>query len=592
MDTALAALALIGMVVVASIAFVLGRREARSGTPAAPQSPGSELGQAEIEDLLRTASEFSTSLDLVAVMDRGLALLRRITRADRADLLLSAEDDAPLRHAAWLGTDEPIPPGGKPSPFQRGEGLAGWVMENRQGVIVTDLRSDSRWIPLSDAARAAYSALAAPLIVGGRVLGAVILLSRRMGAFNQKDLGMVSAIAPHIAAAMNNAELYRLIRAQAEQLTHTLSTRQVEASRTGAILESIADGVLVTDGAHQIYLVNPAAERILGIDRQAVLGRPASSLVGLFGPSAGDWAAALHTWADINGNAPAPESLSSRLTLEDGQVVAVQVRPIRRDNGFLGTVSSFRDVTREVEIDRLKSEFVATVSHEMRTPMTSIRGYAELLLMEASGKLNEAQRRSVEIIRMNTERLGRLVADLLDLSKIEAGRVRLAPQPLEAAELLKETQAYLLERCRQQGKPLSVAVEVEAATPAASGDSERMRQVLENAADNAFQFTPAGGSVQLSARAAPEGVEFRMQDSGIGIPGSELPRIFERFFRGERALELGIPGTGLGLPIIRNLVQLQGGEVKVTSSGVPGEGTRLSITLPAYVGREDESQSP
>ncbi|MCJ7513146.1 MAG: ATP-binding protein [Anaerolineales bacterium] len=586
MDTAYAAIALLGMVVIASIAFVLGRRETRppdSGRTVALAGIGVE--EWPIEGLLSTVAEFSSSLDLASVMDKALVLGRRLTGADRADILLAAPDDSPLRHAAWLGSEGMIPPEGRPSPFRRGEGLAGWVMEHRQPVAITDLRSDSRWIPLSDRAHTAQSALAVPLVVGDRVLGAMILLSRRTAAFDESQVRLVAAIAQHVAAAMNNAELYRLIHDQAEQLSASLHRQQVEASKSRAILEAIAEGVLVTDGAHQVALLNPAAERILGVQREQVLGRPATSLIGMFGRSAREWAQAVQAWAEANGRPSGPASLSQRIQLEDGRVVSVQVTPIRGENGFLGTVSSFRDITREVEVDRLKSEFVATVSHELRTPMTSIRGYAEILLMNAVGQLNEEQRRYVEVIRTNTERLASLVAELLDLSRIEAGRAVLSPQPLSAAELLDEARSYALARCQQENKPLDVLVKPVGDLPVVSGDSERMRQVFENLIDNAVEFTRAGGSLELAAQAVGDQIEFTVKDSGIGIPAAEIDRVFERFFRGERALELGVPGTGLGLAIVRSLVQMQGGQIGVSSSGVPGQGTTFSFTLPLYAAR-------
>jgi PAS domain S-box-containing protein len=585
-DAAYAAIALLGMVIIASIAFVLGRRESRPAERSASSTPaGIGVEGWPLEDLLRIVAEFSTSLDLASVMDRALVLVRRLTGADRADILLATQDDSHLRHAAWLGPEGIIPPEGRPSPFRHGEGLAGWVMEHRQPVAITDLRSDSRWISLSDLAQAAHSALAVPLVAGERVLGALILLSRRTAAFDESQVRLVGAIAQHVAAAMNNAELYRLIHSQTEQLSASLNRQQVEASKSRAMLEAIAEGVLVTDGAHQVALLNPAAERILGVQREQVLGKPATSMIGLFGPSAREWALAVQTWAEPNGRRAGPTALAQRIQLEDGRVVSVEVTPIRGENGFLGTVSSVRDVTREVEVDRLKSEFVATVSHELRTPMTSIRGYAEILLMDAVGALNDEQRRYVEIIRTNTERLAGLVANLLDLSRIEAGRAQLMPQPLAPADLLEEARRYALARCQQESKPLDIRVNPAADLPAASGDSERMRQVFENLIDNAIEFTRAGGSLALSARQDGERIEFSVKDSGIGIPASEIDRVFERFFRGERALDLGVPGTGLGLPMVRSLLQLQGGEIKVESSGVPGQGTTFIFRLPVYAAR-------
>ncbi len=546
------------------------------------------------ETLLRITSELSSSLDLEHVLDRALALVIDAVGADRGVILLPSSERDVLILRAQLGADEPLPHGGRPAPFKHDEGLAGWVIAHRQPVIIPDLTRDERWIPYSDPIAEHKSALAVPLLVSEDALGALLLLSHRRGAFDEGQLSLVTAAANQVAAAINNAELYRLIRDQAERLGSMLRAQQVEASKSRAILESIADGVIVTDPDHRVVLFNSAAERILGLKRDEALGRPAVDFIGLYGPAGRRWVAAVQGWSQTPPQAGADQALlDERLMLEDERVVSVHLAPVVFEKDFLGTVSIFRDITREVELDRLKSEFVATVSHELRTPMTSIKGYVEVLLMGAVGPLSDEQRRFLEIIKTNTDRLGILVNDLLDVSRIEAGKIHLTMQRLRVEDLVREARAYIERRIAEESKPMHVHLDLPGGLPHVRGDPERVRQVITNLVDNSFNYTPAGGNITLRARLRNGEVEIEVADDGIGIPPTDQDRVFERFFRGEQALDMAVAGTGLGLSIVKQLVEMHGGRIWMTSEGAPGEGTTFTFTLPiaegipATIGAED-----
>jgi signal transduction histidine kinase len=258
----------------------------------------------------------------------------------------------------------------------------------------------------------------------------------------------------------------------------------------------------------------------------------------------------------------------------------VHLAPVSLRNDFLGTVSIFQDITHQVEVDRLKSEFVATVSHELRTPMTSIKGYVEILLMGAAGKLNDQQDRFLQVVKTNTERLTVLVNDLLDISRIESGQTRLNLDVVEIPKLLEEIAAALRERCRSEGKQLTITVQSEPDLPPIQADPSRVSEILGNLAENAFLYTPDGGSVTLRARARTDGVQIDVSDTGIGIAPAEQERVFERFYRGEDSLVMATPGTGLGLPITKKLVEMHGGSIEVESEGVPGKGSTFHVLLP------------
>jgi signal transduction histidine kinase len=260
----------------------------------------------------------------------------------------------------------------------------------------------------------------------------------------------------------------------------------------------------------------------------------------------------------------------------------VQLAPVILRNDFLGTVSIFEDVTHRVEVDRLKSEFVATVSHELRTPMTSIKGYVDILLMGAAGALNQQQEYFLGVVKSNAERLTVLVNDLLDISRIEAGKATLSLQPLDLLALAQESISDLLQRLSKEKKLLRFELQQNPNLPLCLGDKERVRQILDNLLENAYQYTGEGGQVIVHMQQVGDEVQIDVMDNGIGISPDIQKRVFERFYRGEHPYVLATSGTGLGLAVVQHLVGMHGGRIWLESSGVPGEGSTFSFTLPVY----------
>ena len=268
------------------------------------------------------------------------------------------------------------------------------------------------------------------------------------------------------------------------------------------------------------------------------------------------------------------ETFAEQLDLQNGRIVLVHLAPVIFQNDFLGTVSIFRDITHEVEVDRLKSEFVATVSHELRTPMTSIRGYTDVLLMGAAGATNENQTHFLNIIKSNTERLNILVNDLLDVSRIESGRVTLSPQALDLREIAEEVIEDVLRRSQEENKPMGLSLDAPEKLPFVYGDIERVRQIMANLVYNAYHYTPENGTIKVQIQSLNGGheVQVDVEDNGVGISLEDQERVFQRFYRGEHPLVLATPGTGLGLSIVKQIVEMHNGRIWMKSSGVPGEG--------------------
>ncbi len=546
--------------------------------------------QRNTEALLSILTEVSASLDLDRALSRTLFLLNETIGAEQGTIMLLHPEDNLLHYRAGYGyasgTDGVGGGSGRATTLKVGEGLAGWVVKNRKPALVGDLTLDPRWKVNPNASQQHRSAIVAPLMVGEDVIGAIMVFSRAVNFFGEDNLEMVQAIGNQVAISINNARLYELIRDQAERLGAMLRSQQVQASQSQAILESVADGVLVTDPSNQINFVNNSVERILSLRANQVLGRPLEAFAGLFGRATQAWIETISNWSENPSQHQSGETYAEQFTLENGQVVLVNLAPVIWRNEFMGTVSIFRDITREVEVDRLKSEFVATVSHELRTPMTSIRGYVDILLMGAAGAINDNQRHFLEIVKGNTERLNILVNDLLDISRIESGRVTLSLQAVDLREVAEEVIDGLVRRSQEESKPISLALDAPADMPRIFGDAERVRQILDNLVDNAYHYTPENGRITVSLRPNGSVVQVDVMDTGIGIPLEDQDRVFERFFRGEDPLVLATPGTGLGLPIVQQLVEMHRGRIWMQSSGIPGQGSTFSFTLPVYGAEE------
>ncbi|NDJ54936.1 MAG: GAF domain-containing protein [Chloroflexi bacterium] len=537
-----------------------------------------------IDTLYHIAVELTASLDLDRVLNRALELVGAAVGAEAGQLFLVDPQSDRLIYRAQLAGNVILPPGGKQIPVSRHEGMAGWVMNNRESIVVDDVTIDPRWESIQGT-ESRRSLLGAPLIANYEVLGCIFFVSDRLAAFNQGHLQLVEAAANQVAVNINNAELYRMIRDQAERLGQMLRSQQTEAAKSQAILESVADGVMVSDHSGEIILFNAAAERILAMRRDEVLGRPASELTGLYGDSVVTWTNMLEAGQDMlaSENYNANQFLEAQIEI-GSRVVSVHVSPVVHSDEKLGLVSVFRDITREVAADRIKSEFVATVSHELRTPMTSIKGYADLLLLGAAGGINDNQRRFLDVIKSNADRLSFLVNDLLDISRIEQDALDLDIRPVVLQELIEDTLIEYEDRRSNDGREVQFLMDIGENLPSVEADYDRVRQVIDNLVSNAYHYTPDGGTLTIKvSQTDDEYVQVDVIDTGIGIPEEDQARLFERFFRGEHPMVMATPGTGLGLSIVRHLIKMHGGDVWFASK--EGEGTTFSFKLPiTYVG--------
>jgi PAS domain S-box-containing protein len=527
-----------------------------------------------VQTLYRVSSELATSLDLDRVLGRSLSLLCEAVGASQGSILMTDPESEYLIHRAALGQRESLPRGGRKTKYRIGEGLGGWVLQTLKPAIVPDVVEDPRWTHEDGETPEFKSALAVPLRSGEVAAGVLLLFHPREDYFTEAQAQLVMTIGLQMAAAIDNAALYGLVQESAERLGRLARANQAETAKSQAILEAIADGVMVADAAGKVILFNVAAARILSTSREAVLGRNIQDMLGLYGAAGSSWAAMAVDWQSSRDGGET-SYIEEQLQIED-RVVSVHLAPVHRDIEFLGTVSVFRDVTHDVEVARVKSDIVSTVSHELRTPMTSIKGFVDLVLMGAAGNISEQQRHFLGIVKSNVDRLAELVEDLLDLSRIEDGRLYLQLEsvsfPIVVQNVLDSLQGKI------EDKNLELVIEVSPNLPRVIGDKDRLIRILTNLVSNAYKYTLAGGQIYITATLQDGFLQVTVSDTGIGISKEDQTKLFDRFFRADHPVVHESGGTGLGLSIVRSLVELHGGTLRVQSE--LGKGSEFTFTLP------------
>ncbi|MBC7346383.1 MAG: PAS domain-containing protein [Clostridia bacterium] len=351
-----------------------------------------------------------------------------------------------------------------------------------------------------------------------------------------------------------------------------------ERDQLDAILTSMSDGVMAVDRAGRVVLVNRAAREMLGVSAADPVGRSVLETVRHY---------------EVDAAVQAVLAQGTRLEKEIRlhptlpTTYRLSLVPIVGEGGQrTGAVLVLQDVTQVRQLERLRSEFVANVSHELRTPLTSIKGFAETLLEGAAADKGLRQK-FLEIIITEANRLHRLIDDLLILSHAENRQFELKRGQADLHQVVAKVEELLLPLA--QAKGLALQLDLPPTLPSLPIHEDYLGQILLNLMDNAVKYTPAGGKVTISARVANGELEVAVQDTGIGIPAEALPRLFERFFRVDKARSRELGGTGLGLAIVKHLLERHGGRIRVTSA--PGKGTRFVFNLPLPEGGGSLTQS-
>jgi PAS domain S-box-containing protein len=493
-------------------------------------------------DFLAEASDvLASSLDYETTLRRVVELAVR----DLADWCVVdvQEEDGTLKRLA-VAHAEPRPDGAA-QPGSEPEAVVRRVVEAVRAEIVPEIPGRSNPGRSDGLPFASY--MCAPLVARGRALGAVSLLSSRR-TYTADDLSLVQDLARRAALAVDNSRLYREVEERAD------------AAR---VLAYVGDGVFLLDRAGVIRLWNPAAEAIIGLTSASVLGHSAAEVIP-------GWQSAL----DGIPVASSPEPSQAK-TIPLDTTRGERWISISGVEFFGGTVYAFRDFTEEHRLDELKAEFVATASHELRTPLAAVYGAAQTLRRHDFALDESGRERFVSLIVEESERLGRIVNEILLANQLDAGRLELASEPFDPSDLAER----VVEAVRTQAPP-GVALQVAAppVTPTVKADRDKVRQVLINLLENAIKYSPDGGRIEIGLEPGEGTMCFSVRDEGLGIPAEEQERIFEKFYRLDPDMTRGVGGTGLGLYICSELIDRMGGHIWVESQ--EGQGSTFFFDLP------------
>ncbi|MDD4957435.1 MAG: ATP-binding protein [Candidatus Omnitrophica bacterium] len=339
-------------------------------------------------------------------------------------------------------------------------------------------------------------------------------------------------------------------------------------SRLEAVFASMFDGVIIVDAKCRILIMNRAIRDLLSVKEDPVGRKPLEVIRNVKVQELADSVLGAEGKVGI-------EEIS--VLLPEEKKLLVHATSVIKNDKVEGAVLVFHDITDMRRLERVRQDFVANVSHELRTPITNIKGYAETLLDGALGDKDNAEE-FIRIIYNDSERLANLIEDLLDLSSIESGKLALELAPCSIKDLAGRVVADIEQQANDKG--IYIGIDVPDGMPAILADERLIYQALMNIVDNAVKYTEDKGSIRINAKSRDGFTECSVSDTGIGIPEQDLPRIFERFYRVDKARSRKIGGTGLGLSIVKHIIQEHGGQVFVESA--PGKGSVFTFTIPNY----------
>ncbi len=505
-------------------------------------------------------------LALGALLEELLDRIGEILTADTVVFLLIDSDGYLVTRAArGLGGDEDLT-----TRIPIGQGLTGRVAAERRPIVVNGI-DESRVLPLYPRRKGTISLVGVPLLVEGRVIGVLHVGTSRRHEFGDDDVRLLQLVADRAALAIDRARLYeaeREARAAAERL----------AAERVAILGQIADGVIIVSPDGEIAFANAAARGLLGLSPSdgSAVDRRADGNRSLNGPSLPMTALPL-VHAALDGHTTIGEELRIEWDHTSARVVEASAAPVVAPDGDrLGAVLTLRDVSAQRDLERQKDEFIANVSHELKTPLTGIKASIGVILANEPPSTPEPLHRMLVNIGRASDRLEKLVADLLELSRLQAGRVQLRPRPSDLNALAGRAARAIEPLAQERGQ--RVILDLPDAPLFGVVDAERLEQAVLNLLSNAHKYGLPGGQIGLRVERAGDEVRIAISDNGPGVPVSEQKRIFERFYRSDSEATRRNSGSGLGLPIARAMVELHGGRIWVESA--PGEGATFWIALP------------
>ena len=489
----------------------------------------------ELETLARLGQSITSSLNSDEVLSAIVEAAVELTGAEEGSLLLLDEESGELYMRAAKNFQEDFVRTFR-LPIQ--DTLAGSVLRTAQPVVLDE--STPQKIKTS---YLVHALIYVPLKVQDRVFGVLGVDNRHSRLpFHKRDINLLSTLAEYAVIALQNARLF--------------DETQAERNKLETILKKIQDGVIVIGQNREIILINQVAETALGIHHMNVVGKPYREVI-----SQPELLELLDT---------STRSLSNRteLVVEDGRVFGAQRTPIPD----VGIALTLHDITYLKKLDRIKSEFVSTVSHDLRSPLTAILGYAELI--ERAGPVNELQQEFIRRVQTSVQNITHLVDDLVNLGRIEAG-FDTRKETFDLRQILDLAADNFRKALARKGNTLEI--KLPSPMPPFYGNPVQIRQMFEHMIDNAIKYSQPGGKIEIYGEMEQNQIILQVKDEGIGIPSVDLPFIFDKFYRASN-VNSEVAGTGLGLAIVRSIVESHEGRIWVEST--VGQGTTFTIVLP------------
>jgi PAS domain S-box-containing protein len=407
------------------------------------------------------------------------------------------------------------------------------------------------------------SVIAAPLKVKSQTLGVIHVFSKKENNFLDDDLRLFAILSSQAAVVVNSSYMYQEI--------------EEERKKDSALLSSIGEGVLAVDKDKKIILLNSEGETLTGYLEEEVIGKTAEELLA---------------FADKDQTPLKPEKMPVDLVLRDGKPVTLGEVYLKKRHGqsfpawvssaairdadekVIGAIVVFRDITRELDVEQMKRELVSIATHELRTPITGIKGYLDMIMQGDTGPVNADTKETIEEVVKINQRLADLVDDLLNVGRIEDGRIDVRPVAMDigklATEVIGELQIQAKDKKLELIDPKKTGVQIKA-------DPVRVRQVLTNLIGNAIKYTPSG-KVEVDFEEKPTEIFCHIKDTGLGISPEEQKKLFIKFYRIKNEKTRQITGTGLGLWITKSLIEMMGGKIHLAS--VEGKGSDFCFSLP------------
>jgi PAS domain S-box-containing protein len=504
------------------------------------------------EYLLQISRAMTSRLDLPSLLRLILTSASEMVRAEAGVIALRREQSPDLAVHASHGIPAALLPRFTPllADFPlHAEQYALPDLQARLNLVARAIR-----LPLQQV-------VALPLIFGERLLGVIYLFRSGGVAFSANDESVLATFADQAAIAVRNAQLYQQVSAEKRQLD--------------AIIENSADGVMILDPELRIQVFNRALSLMTGWPADAALGRPCYQVLALEAVTGENLCGAdAHDGIFPEGQ---PLIAEGTLARPGGSRIAVSITysPLYdEENRLVSIIANVVDITRFREAEEMKSTFVSVVSHELKTPVALIKGYASTLAREDAAWDIATLREGLQIIGEESDRLNALINNLLDASRIQAGGFKLEQGDVALPKLA----ASVVESFRIQTDRHHFVLDFPPAFPCVSADEERLRQVLNNLVGNAVKYAPQGGEIRLGGWADRAQATVYVADQGIGIPQAEQGKLFQRFYRVDSSLRRSTQGAGLGLFLCRSIIEAHGGRIWLRSE--PGKGTTVFFTLP------------